>query len=89
MRPNTRKAPASKHIAGHFNISPAVISLEKGIAYHQIGNLKDAETIYRNVIAKNSTQPDALHLLGLIELQKGNPELSASLIQKAIAIANN
>ena len=89
MRPNTRKAPASKHIAGHFNISPAVISLEKGISYHQIGNLKDAETIYRNVIAKNSTQPDALHLLGLIELQKGNPELSASLIQKAIAISKH
>ena len=89
MRPNTLKASVSKHIAGRFNISPTVTSLEKGISYHQIGNLKDAEAIYRNVIAKNSIQPDALHLLGLIELQKGNPELSVSLIQKAIAISKH
>ena len=66
MRPNTKNTPANKHRAGQFNISPNVSLLEKGISFHQIGKLEEAETIYRNVIAKNSTQPDALHLLGLM-----------------------
>ncbi len=89
MRPITKNIPASKHRAGQFNISPTVSLLEKGISYHQIGNLKEAETIYRNVVATNSAQPDALHLLGLIELQNDNPELAVSLIQKAISISKH
>ena len=89
MRPTTKNIPANKHRVGQFNISPTVSLLEKGISYHQIGNLKEAETIYRNVVGTNSAQPDALHLLGLIELQNDNPELAVSLIQKAISISKH
>ena len=88
MRHSTKNT-ANKHRVGQFNISPTVSLLEKGISYHQIGNFKDAEIIYRNVVATNSAQPDALHLLGLIELQNGNPNLAVSLIQKAIGISKH
>ena len=89
MQPSTKKTPANKHKTGKFNISPNVSLLEKGVSFHQIGKLDEAETIYRNVISKNSEQPDALHLLGLIELQNGNPDSALSLIKKAIAISNH
>ena len=86
MYPYTRNIPAKKNSGTKFNFSPAVALLEKGVEHHQIGNFGEAEKIYRTVIATNPTNPDALHLLGLIELQNGNSELAVFSIQKAIEI---
>ena len=86
MRAITRFSPSQKHTVMQFNSSSILLSLKKGISFHQLGNLKEAEKIYRDVISTNSAQPDALHLLGLIELQNGNPETAASLIQQAILV---
>ena len=51
---------------------------------HQSGNLQQAETLYRQVLAEHPNHPDALHLLGVIAYQSGQHEQSAELIQRAI-----
>ncbi|MGI9233480.1 MAG: tetratricopeptide repeat-containing sulfotransferase family protein [Woeseiaceae bacterium] len=58
--------------------------LEAGLAHHQSGRLKDAENIYRSVLAEHPQHPDALHLLGVIALQTGNYQDAAKLIEHAI-----
>ena len=52
---------------------------------HQGGNLAGAEEIYRQVLAVVPEHPEALHLLGLVELQSGRLEGAVGLIRRAIA----
>jgi protein O-GlcNAc transferase len=55
-------------------------------AFHQAGNLVDAERLCRAIL---DLQPDhfaALHLLGVIEHQRGNQDQAIRLIDKALAI---
>jgi protein O-GlcNAc transferase len=58
--------------------------LEKGLALHQTGKLAEAEAIYRDVLNVEPTNPDALHLLGLIFQQHSNFEQAIGHIKKAI-----
>ncbi|MBS4095591.1 MAG: glycosyltransferase [Sulfuricella sp.] len=57
------------------------------IAHHQGGRLAEAENIYRQVLQHQPDYPDALHLLGVIALQVGKPEVAADLIGKAVGVA--
>jgi len=61
-------------------------SLEDAIALHREGQLDSAAAIYRKLLAFEPRNADALHLLGLIELQTSNPQEAALLIKKAIKI---
>jgi tetratricopeptide (TPR) repeat protein len=60
--------------------------LKNALRHHQAGRLAEAEVIYRQILAVNACDPDSLHLLGMIEHQRGNHELAVSTIQRAIAI---
>ena len=57
---------------------------QKGLNFHQNGNLDQAEIKYKNVLSVNSNHFDSLHLLGVINSQKGDYGSAASLIKKAI-----
>jgi tetratricopeptide (TPR) repeat protein len=59
-------------------------ALRDGMALHQQGRLADARARYRSVLEWHPNQPDALHLLGLIEHQSQRPENAARLISQAI-----
>jgi len=59
--------------------------IEDALRHHQAGRLAEAEAIYRQILAVNACDPDCLHLLGMIELQRGNHELAVSMIRQAIA----
>jgi predicted O-linked N-acetylglucosamine transferase (SPINDLY family) len=61
-------------------------ALKRAIAYHQAGRLADAETIYRQILARQPNHADALHLLGLIALRSGHRDQAIELIRRAIAI---
>jgi protein O-GlcNAc transferase len=52
---------------------PADISsiLHQALAFHQAGQLAEAERLYRNVLQANPNIFDALHLLGVIHHQRG------------------
>jgi tetratricopeptide (TPR) repeat protein len=59
--------------------------LELALIHHRSGQIKQAETLYRNILNTTPGHPDALHLLGLIEFQRGNLMVSERFIRRAIA----
>ncbi len=61
--------------------------LEAGVAAHNSGDLKNAEVNYRNALAIDPHNPDALHLLGYLAFQLGFTDEAISLIEDAIKIS--
>ncbi|HUZ73953.1 MAG TPA: tetratricopeptide repeat-containing glycosyltransferase family protein [Stellaceae bacterium] len=57
---------------------------EEALALHRQGRLAAAERLYDALIGKNHDNFEALHGLGLIKLQRGNPVESLRLIRKAV-----
>lgn len=53
---------------------------------HQLGNLREAEHLYRAVLQQDARHSDAMHLLGIVVYQSGNAESGAELIRAAIKI---
>ena len=60
--------------------------LNAGIRCYQQGDLIRAEQIYRQVLAVQPRNADALHLLGLVVRDRGDAEGAIHLIRKAIKI---
>jgi tetratricopeptide (TPR) repeat protein len=58
--------------------------LQSAFTYHQHGHLDQAERIYQSILDDDPGNADALHLLGVIALQQGNPSRSVELISRAI-----
>lgn len=63
--------------------------LQSAVQMHQNGNLDAAEQIYRQVLAGEQNNADALHLLGVINRTQGNITKSIDLIRTAIAHRGN
>ena len=65
----------------------AVINVEQAldiaIAYHKEGRLAEAETTYRQILAVQPNNPDALNLLGLVATTFGRHHEASELIEKA------
>ncbi|MBM3546517.1 MAG: tetratricopeptide repeat protein [Alphaproteobacteria bacterium] len=61
--------------------------LAEGLAHHSAGRLAEARRIYRRVLSFDRSQPDALQLLGALELEAGSPELAAAFLDQAVAAA--
>ncbi len=53
---------------------------------HHAGRLAEAEAGYRSVLAVVGAQPDCLHLLGVLALQRGEDDVAAARIGEAIAL---
>lgn len=58
--------------------------LQQAVSLHQRGQLTEAEAIYRRILDILPQQFDALHMLGVLEGQRGNPEAALDLIGRAI-----
>ena len=58
--------------------------LERALALHEAGQLDEAESLYRDVLAAEPAHPDALHYLGLVANDRGKPEAAIELIRRAI-----
>lgn len=61
--------------------------IQAGMAHHQQGRLSEAEQAYRQVLAAQPQHPEALHFLGLIALQVGQPESAIELLSRCVAVA--
>lgn len=59
---------------------------EDALAQHRAGRLAEAEAGYRRVLDADADHPDALHLLGLLIAQRGDPLAGLELIERAIAV---
>jgi tetratricopeptide (TPR) repeat protein len=59
---------------------------DAALRYHQTGRLDLAARLYERILTQRGDHPDALHLLGVVALQQGNPERAVELIGRAIAV---
>jgi predicted O-linked N-acetylglucosamine transferase (SPINDLY family) len=64
-------------------------AFDLAVQHHQAGHLREAEQIYRQVLAREPGNFDAIHLLGMIAYQSGRREEAVDLIRQAIAIHPN
>jgi len=64
-------------------------TLNVAIAYHQAGNLAQAEQLYRQILQQQPQNADALSLLGVIACQKNQLEQGIALYRQAIALNPN
>ena len=60
--------------------------LKKALALHNAGDLQQAEQAYKNILRLDARHADALHLLGVLGQQRGEPALAIEYIGKAIAV---
>lgn len=74
------QAPAAPSIPERF---------QQALALHQQGKLIEAERVYREVLQHAPNHFDALHLLGVLELQTLRTESGVELIGKAIGLNPN
>ena len=61
-------------------------ALSIAVQHHQAGRLQAAEQTYRQILAVEPNQPDALHLLGVIAHQVDKHEVAVEYIERAIAL---
>ncbi|MFY9287776.1 MAG: tetratricopeptide repeat protein [Alphaproteobacteria bacterium] len=61
-------------------------SLQRAMSLHQQGDLNQAEQIYKEVLAIEPNEPNALHLLGVVAWKRGDLPAAHSHIQKAIQL---
>ncbi len=59
----------------------------EALALHQAGRLADAEKIYSRILAAQPKHFDSLHLLGVIFLQRGDPEAAVRQIGAALKVS--
>ena len=60
-------------------------SLQLALGHHQAGRLAEAEAGYRAILQVAPHHPDALHFLGVLARQQGQPALAVELISKVVA----
>ncbi|MGC1446203.1 MAG: tetratricopeptide repeat protein, partial [Xanthobacteraceae bacterium] len=71
------------------SISQSQQILARAVAAHQAGNIAQAEFLYKMVLQADKTQFDALHMLGLIEAQRGNFPAGLARITDALRVRPN
>ena len=60
--------------------------LHQAVRLHQAGNDGAAEALYRRVLTRTPSNPDALHLLGVLVADGGRAGEGADLIERALAL---
>src|SRR5207302_1729419 len=68
-----------------MHMEPGMIeNLSTALNYHQRGLLDQAARVYQALLTDDPAHADALHLLGVIALQKGDLPRSVELIGRAL-----
>lgn len=60
--------------------------LERGLQFHQAGQLAEAEQLYLEAAALDPRNPDTCNLRGLVALATGRPRDAATLLRKATVL---
>jgi tetratricopeptide (TPR) repeat protein len=58
--------------------------LSRAFSLHQNNQLEQAAQLYRAALQMQPNQPDALHLLGALEADRGHDQLAIDLIERAL-----
>ncbi len=67
--------------------NPGQGDLERGVTLHRAGRLDEAKAAYEAALAAAPGDPNALHLLGRVALDSGQPLVAESLLREAVAAA--
>lgn len=59
---------------------------QAALSIHQAGRLAEAEALYQAILSARPGHPDAMHLIGVVKVQSGQPEAGIDWITRAIAI---
>jgi protein O-GlcNAc transferase len=78
QRSNQMRSQRRKKASGSYD------QLAVALQFHQAGNLIEAERGYRKILMRDPTNPDALHLCGVVKSQQGEYEAAIQLIERAI-----
>lgn len=70
-------------------MSSAAQLLNEGLAHHQAGRLDQARASYQQALQMDGSQPDTLHLLGVVACQQGDNDEAVKLMGRAIALQPN
>jgi tetratricopeptide (TPR) repeat protein len=62
------------------------VSFEVGLSHHRAGRLREAESIYRQVLASEPNHSDSIHLLGVASFQTSDHGAAISFISRAIEL---
>jgi protein O-GlcNAc transferase len=61
-------------------------ALDLAFKYHEAGKLREAEQLYRGILARQPDHFEAVHNLGLIAHQVGRNDAAVDLVRRAIAM---
>ena len=61
--------------------------INRGFDFHQQGRLEDAEPLYEEALKMDNENAEVYNLIGVLKLQKGEPDLALEYILKAISIS--
>src|SRR5437667_9046995 len=62
-------------------------TLQEALAHHQAKRYSEAEQLYRQVLQQQPNDPNALHLLGLLEHERGRIPHAIPLLTRAAQVA--
>jgi tetratricopeptide (TPR) repeat protein len=62
------------------------VDLNAALEEHRRGHIERAALVYQTALAEDPDHPDALHLLGVVAIQQGDPNQAALLIGRAAAL---
>src|SRR3954466_3367762 len=62
------------------------MNVDEGLKHHQAGELERAEMLYRQGLSREPNNAEALHLLGVLEIQRGRHNAAIELIRHALAL---
>lgn len=66
--------------------APSGEAFAQALSLHQSGRLDEAESLYRQILAREPRHVDAIQLLGVLTHQKGQHDAAIALIDRAIAL---
>ena len=84
-QPADRRAVQRQQQAANPNAALAALMV-RGYQAQTNNDLDDAERLYRSALALNPNTFDALHMLGVIRLQQGDPEEAVRLLLAALPL---
>jgi tetratricopeptide (TPR) repeat protein len=62
---------------------------QSALQHYQAGNLKEAERLYREILAVHPDNSPALHFLGVVYYQSGNYDIAADCIRQSLHFNKN
>jgi tetratricopeptide (TPR) repeat protein/SAM-dependent methyltransferase len=81
---NRKERRAAASAAGRREATPNAL-YASAVGHHRAGELREAEQLYREVLAREPRHVPALHSLGVLNHQQGKGAAAVELIERAIA----